>query len=280
MCLLLPRDGGRGWGPDFAAPAKGVTGGGDQGRHEHQGARALVWSCPAQPEVGQVGLTARTVSSATMAPVAALCSGEERPEKGGEAPVGSHALGVLLGPPQGSPRWSSHGCQRRRRRGSHGRTAPVVFGSSRDTQSVEEEEAKARERAIEHGEGQRRGDADLGWLGNGGARRRCRANNSQSERGRAERSGGNGEGKGEGVLVPLLIGSRAQGAWPKVGRAAAVEAHGGHVHSTRRRSGISPNTCHASLCLTRRPFLGLLGSEFGHELRSKVGAHSIPYNFH
>jgi hypothetical protein len=178
MGLLLPRDGDRGWGPDFAAPAKGVTGGGDQGWHEHQGARALAWSCPAQPEVGQVGLTARTVSVATMAPVAALYSGEERPGKGGEAPVGSHTLRVLLGPPQGSPRWSSRGCQRRRRRGSHG---------------VKEEEAKARARAIEHGEGQRRGDTDLGWLGNGGARRRCRANNSQSERGRAERSGGNGE---------------------------------------------------------------------------------------
>jgi hypothetical protein len=28
-------------------------------------------------------------------------------------------------------------------------------------------------------------------------------------------------GEGEGMLVPLLIGSRAQGAWPKVGCAAA-----------------------------------------------------------
>jgi hypothetical protein len=36
------------------------------------------------------------------------------------------------------------------------------------------------------------------------------------------------------VPVPLLIGSRTQGTWSKVGRAASVEAHGGHVHNTRR----------------------------------------------
>jgi hypothetical protein len=42
------------------------------------------------------------------------------------------------------------------------------FRSSRDTQSVEEEEAKVMARAFEHGEGQRRGGMELGWLGNGG----------------------------------------------------------------------------------------------------------------
>jgi hypothetical protein len=51
----------------------------------------------------------------------------------------------------------------------------------------------------------------------------------------ANREGeGSEEGEGKGVLVPLLIGSRAQGAWPKVGCAAAVEAHGGHVPDARR----------------------------------------------
>jgi hypothetical protein len=44
------------------------------------------------------------------------------------------------------------------------------FWSSRDTQSVEEEEAKVMAQAIEHGEGQWHGGMELGWLGNGGAR--------------------------------------------------------------------------------------------------------------
>ena len=60
-----------------------------------------------------------------------------------------------------------------------------------------------------------------------------RAQALESERERA----GSGEGDGEGVLVPLLIGSRAQGAWPKVGRAAAAEAHGGHVQGACRPLG-------------------------------------------
>ena len=58
------------------------------------------------------------------------------------------------------------------------------------------------------------------------------------------------------MLVPLLIGSRAQGAWPKVGRAAAAEAHGGHVHNTCRRSGISPSTWRASVRATWGANLG------------------------
>jgi hypothetical protein len=42
------------------------------------------------------------------------------------------------------------------------------FRSSRDTQSVEEEEAKVMARAIEHGEGQRLDGVEFGWLSNGG----------------------------------------------------------------------------------------------------------------
>ena len=63
------------------------------------------------------------------------------------------------------------------------------------------------------------------------------------------------------MLVPLLIGSRAQGAWPKVGRAAAAEAHGGHVHNTRRRLGISPSTWRASVRATWGANLGHFQAE-------------------
>ena len=63
------------------------------------------------------------------------------------------------------------------------------------------------------------------------------------------------------MLVPLLIGSRAQGAWPKVGRAAAAEAHGGHVHNTCRRSGISPSTWRASVRATWGANLGHFQAE-------------------
>jgi len=51
------------------------------------------------------------------------------------------------------------------------------------------------------------------------------------ERGERERErAGSGEGDGEGVLVPLLIGSWAQGTAVEADHAARKLGHGGHVH--------------------------------------------------
>jgi len=51
------------------------------------------------------------------------------------------------------------------------------------------------------------------------------------ERGEREMErAGSGEGDGEGVLVPLLIGSRAQGTAVEADHAARKLSHGGHVH--------------------------------------------------
>jgi len=51
------------------------------------------------------------------------------------------------------------------------------------------------------------------------------------ERGEREMErAGSGEGDGEGVLVPLLIGSWAQGTAVEADHAARKLGHGGHVH--------------------------------------------------
>ena len=51
------------------------------------------------------------------------------------------------------------------------------------------------------------------------------------ERGERKRErAGSGEGDGEGVLVPLLIGSWAQGMAVEADHAARKLGHGGHVH--------------------------------------------------
>jgi hypothetical protein len=62
-----------------------------------------------------------------------------------------------------------------------------------------------------------------------------------------------------------LVGDAAR-AW--------LPRHGARVG----RLGILPNTCLASLCLTWRPFLGLLGSEFGYGPIMKVVHFMMPYN--
>ena len=51
------------------------------------------------------------------------------------------------------------------------------------------------------------------------------------ERGEREMErAGSGEGDGEGVLVPLLIGSWAQGTAVEADHAARKLGHGGHIH--------------------------------------------------
>jgi hypothetical protein len=97
------------------------------------------------------------------------------------------------------------------------------------------------------------------------------------QRGRGRVSG---EGEGEGMLVPLLIGNRAQGAWSKVGCASAVEAHGGHVHNTRRRSGISPSTWRASVRATWGANLGHFQAESVLGPKMKFVHRGLFYIFH
>ena len=82
------------------------------------------------------------------------------------------------------------------------------------------------------------------------------------------------------MLVPLIIGSRAQGAWPKLGRAAAAEAHGGHVHNTRRRSGISPSTWWVSVRATWGANLGHFQAESVLGPKMKFVHLSLLYIFH
>jgi hypothetical protein len=60
----------------------------------------------------------------------------------------------------------------------------------------------------------------------------------------------------------------------EVGRSARMAA------TFPTRVGILTSRWRVRSSASWRPFLGLLGSEFGHEPRSKVGAHSIPYNFY
>jgi hypothetical protein len=70
------------------------------------------------------------------------------------------------------------------------------------------------------------------------------------------------------------VGQQGTRPW-RWGRNASMAA------TSRARVGgsdILSNTCHASLCLTWRPFLGLLGSDFGYGPIMKVVHFVMPYN--
>ena len=125
-----------------------------------------------------------------------------RSSRGARAPVVRH------GWHRGGPTRPGHARRRLGRRQLTGGGAPVADGLGERAREVQHDEAKAVVHvAVAVGAWSGEDAVAVSW-----SRRPWRT--AARERGERERErAGSGEGDGEGVLVPLLIGSRAQGAW-------------------------------------------------------------------